>query len=428
MQEAILQLALKRAGVTSISELLGGASEAAAPEVLMPYLVGYQLWRVQPGDTYGAIAARFGTTVRAIETANPGVSPDRLPVGRLLVVPLGFDLVPEDTPMTSELMHYVIRGLQVRYPMLQAAEIGKTAYGRPLEQLRVGDGPRLVYYNASHHANEWITSSLVLRCLEAYLRAGAFGETLLGLDIRAIQRETTLYLVPMVNPDGVDLVTGNTTEQEREAAQKIGENFPEIPFPSGWKANLRGVDLNLNYPARWDQAREIKYEKGFDIPAPRDYVGPEPLSESESRAMFDTTEELDPDVVVAWHTQGQEIYWKFLDLEPQGARLLGEQMALASGYSLEEVPYASSFAGYKDWFIQDFDRPGYTIEAGLGENPLPISQLPEIFRENLPMFLLGLTGAMAPDAVNAQTLAPGVQKKPPLPEHSGEHGMTAAWG
>jgi hypothetical protein len=103
-------------------------------------------------------------------------------------------------------------------------------------------------------------------------------------------------------------------------------------------------------------------------------------------------------------------------------------MALASGYSLEEVPYASSFAGYKDWFIQDFDRPGYTIEAGLGENPLPISQLPEIFRENLPMFLLGLTGAMAPDAVNAQTLAPGVQKKPPLPEHSGEHGMTAAWG
>jgi g-D-glutamyl-meso-diaminopimelate peptidase len=427
MQEAILQLALKRAGVSSLSQLLGGASEELAQEVLMPYLVGYQLWRVQPGDTYTNIAARFGTTARAIEVANPGVLPTRLPLGRLLVVPLGFDLVPEDTPMTSELMHYVLRGLQARYPMLRQSEIGKTFYGRPLEQLRVGEGARVVYYNAAHHANEWITASLVLRCLEAYLRAGAFGEKLLGLDVGALQRETTLVLVPMVNPDGVDLVAGAATAQEREAAQKIGENFPEIPFPSGWKANLRGVDLNLNYPARWDEARNLKYQLGFDVPAPRDYVGPEPLSEPESRAMFDTTEDLDPDRVIAWHTQGQEIYWKFLDLAPQDARLLGEQMALASGYGLEDVPYASSFAGYKDWFIQDFDRPGYTIEAGLGENPLPISQLDQMYRENLPIFLLGLTGAMEAPAQTQQTLSPGATKAV-LPESSGNQGMMAAWG
>jgi g-D-glutamyl-meso-diaminopimelate peptidase len=130
--------------------------------------------------------------------------------------------------------------------------------------------------------------------------------------------------------------------------------------------------------------------------------------------MFDTTEALSPDLTIAWHTQGAEIYWKFLDLAPQGAEALGRQMAAASGYRLSEIPYASSFAGYKDWFIQDFDRPGYTIEAGEGENPLPIRLLGQLYRENLPIFLLGLTGemeaaseALAPRPVTAPTRAWG---------------------
>jgi len=59
------------------------------------------------------------------------------------------------------------------------------------------------------------------------------------------------------------------------------------------------------------------------------------------------------------------------------------------GYTLSEVPYASSFAGYKDWFLQEYQRPGYTIEAGLGQNPLPISQFDEIYRDNLGILVLG---------------------------------------
>jgi g-D-glutamyl-meso-diaminopimelate peptidase len=121
-------------------------------------------------------------------------------------------------------------------------------------------------------------------------------------------------------------------------------------------------------------------------------VGEAPLSEPESQILYESTQALDPALVIAWHTQGQEIYWQFLDLQPQGAEQLGQEMAAASGYRLEQVPYASGFAGYKDWFIQDFDRPGYTVEAGAGENPLPLQQLPEILQDNLPIFLLGLTG------------------------------------
>ena len=56
---------------------------------------------------------------------------------------------------------------------------------------------------------------------------------------------------------------------------------------------------------------------------------------------------------------------------------------------MADVPYASSFAGYKDWFIQTYDSPGYTIEAGLGTNPLPISQFNEIYRDNIGILVLG---------------------------------------
>lgn len=431
MLNSSISLALERAGFSTLEEFLNdrGLPESASSMALLPFLVGYELHRIAPGDSYRKIAPVYGTTTEAIAAANPRKAPNNLIPGEILIVPLGFPVVPTDRPLTSELLGYAIRGLEARYPMLTGTRLATTQYGRSLPLLRVGTGSRVVYYNASHHANEYITSSIVMVLLEHYLEAAAFNRPLMEHDISALMDDTTLLLAPMVNPDGVDLVLGAATEGELADAQAIGERYPEIPFPNGWKANLRGVDLNLNYPAQWDEARRIKYEQGFDTPAPRDYVGDAPLSEVESRAMFDTTEEIAPELTISWHTQGKEIYWKFLSLAPEGARELGMQMASASGYQLSEIPYASSFAGYKDWFIQDFDRPGYTIEAGLGENPLSIAQLPELLRDNLPIFLLGLTGgtpvdeAASPTEALVQAVVPAQSRsRLPQPRQNGSWG------
>ena len=395
MQQALMDLALERAGFSSLEQFIrakGLSSQEAAHEALMPWILGYDLWRVHSGDTFSRIARELGSSVEAIQTANPRLVPENLPVGAYVVVPFLFPVVPENAPFTWQLTHYVIRGLQARYPFLDMSVIGESAYGRPLEQIRLGRGGRVVLCNASHHANEWITTPALLSMIEQYARAAAFGETLLGQDARQIAAETSLFAVPLVNPDGVDLVNGAATPAEEAAARAIAEDYPDIPFPAGWKANLQGVDLNLNYPARWEEGKKLKYELGFTSPAPRDFVGTNILSAPESLAMYAATKAQGPEVVVAWHTQGEEIYWKFLDLAPAGARRLGLQMAQASGYQLQEVPYAASFGGYKDWFIQDYDRPGYTVEAGLGENPLPLAQLPDIIKANLPVLLLALTG------------------------------------
>lgn len=95
------------------------------------------------------------------------------------------------------------------------------------------------------------------------------------------------------------------------------------------------------------------------------------------------------ELVIAFHTQGQEIYWQFLDYAPPNAKYIGEKFSKSSGYTLTNVPYNSSFAGYKDWFIQNFNKPGFTVEAGLGENPLPISQFNKIYKDNIGILILG---------------------------------------
>lgn len=78
-----------------------------------------------------------------------------------------------------------------------------------------------------------------------------------------------------------------------------------------------------------------------------------------------------------------------MNFNPPNSSYIGSRFAKSSGYTLANTPYNSSFAGFKDWFVQNFNRPGYTIEAGIGENPLPISQFDEIYRDNLGILILG---------------------------------------
>ena len=297
-------------------------------------------------------------------------------------------------PITSRSCDDMIQRLVEAYPFLRTEQLTSTVFQRPVRTLVIGNGERKVIFTASHHANEWITSLILLKYAEELAQAIQENGNVFGIDAATIRDTATIYMVPMVNPDGVDLVTGAISpgDNQYELAQLLANDYPAIPFPDGWKANLLGVDLNLQYPAGWLQAREIKFSQGFTRPGPRDYVGRAPLNQLETQALAGYTEAIDPALILAYHAQGQEIYWQFRDYEVPGARELGEQFAEVSGYTLTEVPYESSFAGYKDWFIQQFRRPGYTIEVGRGTNPLPLEQFDEIYADNIGILTLAALG------------------------------------
>ena len=303
-------------------------------------------------------------------------------------------IVDTSLPITSERSNRMIEELVRTYPFCRSEVLTTTAFQRPIRTFVIGTGPRKVIYTAAHHANEWITAYILLRFGEELASAIENGGALFGVNANLISDTATIYMVPMVDPDGVDLVVGEIApgELQYELAREISERYPAIAFPDGWKANLLGVDLNLQYPAGWLQAREIKFSQGYTTPAPRDFVGRAPLNQLESRALAGYTEVIDPDLVLAYHSQGKEIYWQFRDIFVAGALELGEEFARISGYALAETPYNSAFAGYKDWFIQNFRRPGYTIEVGSGENPLPLSQFDAIYRDNLGILVTGALG------------------------------------
>ncbi len=146
----------------------------------------------------------------------------------------------------------------------------------------------------------------------------------------------------------------------------------------------------MQFPAGWENAKQIKFAQGYTKPAPRDFVGTKPLTEPEALALYNFTLEHNFKLTISYHTQGKEIYWNFQGINPLNGYEIGQKLSVISGYDLAEVPYNSSFAGYKDWFIQDYYKPAYTVEAGIGENPLSISQLNEIYKDNEGILVLGM--------------------------------------
>lgn len=356
--------------------------------------MGYVVYSVKLGDNVYDIANEYKTSIERIIVSNPNINMYRMRPGAEIIVPVR-NVVDTQVSYSSEILEKDIRNLKLIYPFLEVGEIGKSVLNKSLPYIKIGNGNKKVFYSAAFHANEWITSPVLMKFLEEYAKAFVENKNIFGYNAQALYYTTSLYIVPMINPDGVDLVTGSikNVEDVYKNAVQIANNFPEIPFPDGWKANINGVDLNLQFPAGWEQAKEIKFSQGYTMPAPKNYVGTTPISEPESRAIYDFTLKNNFKLVITYHTQGKEIYWNFQNLAPESAKIIGEKFAKASGYLLTEVPYNSSFAGYKDWFIQEHIKPGYTVEAGLGENPLPISQFDKIYNDNIGILVLGLVNA-----------------------------------
>ncbi|CAH1057045.1 M14 family metallopeptidase [Paenibacillus pseudetheri] len=335
-------------------------------------------YAVQEGDDLERITSLFNVSLDDLEKLNPAVTSGRCCTpGKVLVIPPSIperivSLRGEYGPVDVE---NDIRSLIAQYPFIQAHPIGSSVLGKPIHVLKIGNGTRHLHVNAALHANEWLTSPCLMSFIEEYAAAYAKGLAWNGHRPEEWYNNWTLWAVPMANPDGVELVQEGVLPGHPYYADLMKWNGGRRSFRH-WKANIRGVDLGDQFPAHWEEERE---RRGVMLPSPRDYSGPEALSEPEAAALAALAEEAPGEAAVSLHSQGGEIYWNYRGYEPPESRELATRLAAASSYRAVEL--SGSDAGYKDWFIQTFRKPGFTVELGIGKNPLPLADFEDMALE-----------------------------------------------
>lgn len=271
-----------------------------------------------------------------------------------------------------------------RYPFIQYEKIGRSVLDRELGAFQIGRGTREIHYSGGMHANEWITSLALMAFLEELAEAEAQDGQLQGQQVRPLLDSVSLWITPQMNPDGAELVIRGLPAEPAVAERLLEWNGGRRDF-QGWKANANGVDLNDQFPAHWEKERARRDAAG---PGPRDYTGDAPLTEPEAVALARFTTSHSFQLLIALHTQGREIYWNYRDLEPPESIVWAECFRKASGYI--PVKLEGSDAGYKDWFIQEFGKPGFTVEAGFGVNPLPLCEFGSLYQEVEAILLEGM--------------------------------------
>jgi hypothetical protein len=119
--------------------------------------------------------------------------------------------------------------------------LGKTYQGRDIVAVKISDNVGTdeaepeVLYDANHHAREHMTAEMALYLLRQYT-SGYASDT----RVRNIVNSRELWIIPMVNPDGVeyDIATGSYRSWRKNRQPNSGSSYV-------------GTDLNRNYGYRW---------------------------------------------------------------------------------------------------------------------------------------------------------------------------------
>lgn len=268
-----------------------------------------------------------------------------------------------------------------QFPDTELFSIGESVMEHKIYCIKAGSGEKKLFINGAHHGLEYLTSAFIMKFLSEYSFCIANGRDMFGYNAKKLSERTSLYAVPMVNPDGVDIAIHGidvTNPYHRKLVSMVGIHS----FNKVWQANVNGVDINHNYNAGW---RVVETR-----PSPSRYSGPYSESEPETKAIVDFVRSMNFDMLMAFHSQGGEIYYDFDGKQAERSRALASEFARVSGYETAVPEGSAAFGGLKDWFIEEFGKAGFTIEIGHGKNPLPMEMLDEIYKENAKILLCAL--------------------------------------
>ena len=265
--------------------------------------------------------------------------------------------------------------LRHMYPeFIKTSSIGNSVEGRELLLIEFGRGDKKVFVCGTHHAREYISTTYLMYAIDRYAYAYRNNTPWGKYNPKEILDDVTFYIVPMVNPDGVNLVQNGlyaTKHADEISKMKIYEG--EQYGYSAWKANMHGVDLNWNYDKDWsdEKTRNPRGSVGFN--------GDHPYSEPETIAVTDYISNNYFDAYVSFHTQGEIFYWADDPVKPS---YINREIKKDTGF----VEYTDSGEGiggsFFDYAYRTFKKPTMTVELCpyIGNFPYPDNDFDTVWK------------------------------------------------
>ena len=273
---------------------------------------------------------------------------------------------------------YSIEHLKNKYKFISVNNLGFSIFKREIPIVTIGNGNKDILYIGAHHGMEWITSAILIKFIDDYCSYLNNNSKIFGISAKILYETRKIHIVPMLNPDGIEYSVHGVAEANvlKQRLRKMNGNNPDF---SHWQANARGVDLNHNYSTGFGEYKMIEKDMGLINGAPGQYSGEYPESEPETRALCNYVRCVQPTLALTLHTQGEEIYYTSGDKTAPYALPIAQTISRLSGYKIAIPSGTAKYGGFTDWFIEEFDKPSFTIECGKGQNPLPFSNLDSIY-------------------------------------------------
>ncbi|MBE6562842.1 MAG: gamma-D-glutamyl-meso-diaminopimelate peptidase [Ruminococcaceae bacterium] len=283
------------------------------------------------------------------------------------------------TPTDHETLIRHLDYLTERYPFISVSFLGTSILGRSIPIVSIGkEGAPSVLYVAAHHGMEWICSAALLKFIEDVSSAYEKGKKVFGISTKVLFETRLIQIVPMLNPDGVELQINGLGKDsplaERLLRMNGGESFEK------WQANARGVDLNHNYDAGFSEYKKLEKEAGILSGCSTRFSGEFPESEPETGALCNYIRwNKNIKAALTLHTQGEEIYCSAKGDMARKCKNMGKLLEKFTGYKLASPETMACYGGMTDWMVDKMKIPSFTLECGKGENPLPESELFPIY-------------------------------------------------
>ena len=288
-----------------------------------------------------------------------------------------------------EQMEQDINALIARYPgRVTVNVIGQSLDGRNIYDIIIGNpgAPKKILFQGAIHAREYIVVPLMMQQIE-YMLAFYDSGTYDNQPLSSILNQTAIHFVPMANPDGVAISqSGESAIRSDELRQimqicyslDIAEARTALSYEEyliRWKSNARGVDLNHNFDAGWAELNPTLTHNSFT-----DYKGTAPLSEPESLALANLTQQNAFSAVVNYHAMGRVIYWNTEgNLKEAQSLDMAQAAAGVTGYQVLDT---NGRGGLKDWLQRIGGVTGITIEVGRSTCPVAFSEYQSIWDQN----------------------------------------------